>query len=140
MGRPARFKGRCHCGAIAFEVELDPGHRVTSCNCSLCVRRGALTAVVKPEAFEQLWGENGLQDYKPGLGTYSFCKTCGIHVFGRGDIAHLGGPFVAVNLNCLDAYDRSRATILHVDGRNDTWEVLRIESPTSGDAARYGPA
>ena len=44
-----RYKGSCHCGQIAFEVEgeLDTA---LSCNCSICARKGALLEYDSPEA------------------------------------------------------------------------------------------
>src|SRR3982751_1357359 len=33
--RPVKVDGRCHCGAIAFEAEIDPA-RVTICHCTDC--------------------------------------------------------------------------------------------------------
>ena len=35
------YKGSCHCGRVAFEVEgtIDRG---LACNCSMCQRRGSL--------------------------------------------------------------------------------------------------
>jgi hypothetical protein len=35
------YKGSCHCGNIAFEVEGELAQTV-SCNCSICSRKGAL--------------------------------------------------------------------------------------------------
>lgn len=33
------YKGSCHCGAVAFEVEGEIG-QVIDCNCSICSRKG----------------------------------------------------------------------------------------------------
>ena len=123
----SRYEGRCHCGAVRFEADIDLQAGATRCNCSICMRRGALTAIVKPASFHLLTDETALAEYQPGLGRYSFCKTCGIHVFGRVTLERLGGPIVAINLNCIDAIDLSGTKILHLDGRNDSWEVLRTE-------------
>ncbi|RUV29345.1 GFA family protein, partial [Mesorhizobium sp. M5C.F.Ca.IN.020.32.2.1] len=35
------YKGNCHCGKIAFEVEGNLTGAVR-CNCSICSRKGAL--------------------------------------------------------------------------------------------------
>jgi hypothetical protein len=35
------YKGSCHCGQIAFEVEGELA-QVADCNCSICSRMGAL--------------------------------------------------------------------------------------------------
>ena len=42
--------GTCHCGAVAFEVELENGlGDLRRCNCSLCRRKGAGMAFVPAE-------------------------------------------------------------------------------------------
>ncbi len=39
--------GKCHCGAVVFEVDLDNGlGDLRRCNCSLCRRKGAIMAGV----------------------------------------------------------------------------------------------
>ena len=38
-----RLAGSCHCGRIAYEVEVGDGiTEVYDCNCSMCRRRGGL--------------------------------------------------------------------------------------------------
>ena len=32
-----------------------------------------------------------------------FCKTCGVHVYGTGDMPELGGAFVSINMQTLDS-------------------------------------
>lgn len=40
-------KGRCHCGAVHFEVDLEQGFvDLRRCNCSLCSRKGGIIASV----------------------------------------------------------------------------------------------
>lgn len=40
------YRGSCHCGTIAYEVEGDLD-QVIQCNCSLCSRRGWLLWFVR---------------------------------------------------------------------------------------------
>ncbi len=35
------YQGACHCGKIGFEVEGEIGE-LMECNCSICLKRGAL--------------------------------------------------------------------------------------------------
>ncbi|MGF1604405.1 MAG: GFA family protein [Thermosynechococcaceae cyanobacterium] len=42
------YTGSCHCGAIQFEVNVDIDH-VRSCDCSICMKRGALNYRVPKE-------------------------------------------------------------------------------------------
>ena len=37
------LNGTCHCGALNWSLEGDPGS-ITACNCTLCRRYGALWA------------------------------------------------------------------------------------------------
>ena len=39
------YKGSCHCGRIAFEVEAELAV-VLACNCSMCQRKGSLLCFV----------------------------------------------------------------------------------------------
>jgi hypothetical protein len=83
--------------------------------------------VVKPAAFRLCEGSDALARYQPGEGRYSFCQNCGIHLFGEVSLEMLGGAIVAINVNCIDDIDLDGATISYVDGRSDTWKVLRTE-------------
>jgi hypothetical protein len=47
--------GSCHCGGIRFTVTYDPVE-LTTCDCSLCVKRNALMAKVPEAALEVLQG------------------------------------------------------------------------------------
>jgi len=48
-------RGSCHCGAIRFEIQSD-FPEITTCDCSLCRRRGAKTVKVHESAFTLLSG------------------------------------------------------------------------------------
>ena len=50
------YKGSCHCGRIAYEVEGEIG-AVTQCNCSLCLRKGSLLWFVPREQLKMLTPE-----------------------------------------------------------------------------------
>ena len=119
-----KLAGSCHCGAVRFEAELPADLRGSRCNCSICTRTAVTSAIVKPAAFSLLSGSAELHDYAWGarISTRYFCKHCGVHCFGRGFLAEVGGDYVAVNLNCVEEVDVSELPLLHWDGRHDNWE------------------
>lgn len=115
--------GGCHCGAVRFEAELDLGAGATRCNCTICTKTGSTNVVVKPNAFRLLAGAESLGEYRVGTSpnSRSFCKRCGIHVFGQGDVVELGGAFVSVNVNSLEDVELSALKVQYWDGRHDNW-------------------
>jgi hypothetical protein len=58
------YKGSCHCGNVAFEVEGELTGAV-ECNCSICSRKGALLWAVPHEKL--IWRGSDTD-----LGTYTF--------------------------------------------------------------------
>jgi hypothetical protein len=124
-----RYSGKCHCGAVRFEAEIDLAAGTSRCNCSMCIRAAMWSAMIKPEAFTLVSGEESLSDYQHG-GRFShwlFCRHCGIRPFSRGDAPWMGGPYYAVNLNCIDDLDPSGVTVRHFNGRDNDWQQPRVE-------------
>jgi len=120
----ATHRGGCHCGAVRFEVALEPGFQGSRCNCSICAKTAVTGAIVKPHAFRLVTGEDRRGSYRWGhqVSTRFFCRHCGIHCYGAGHLAEIGGDFVSVNLNCLDDFDVNVLDVVHWDGRHDNWE------------------
>jgi hypothetical protein len=108
------YKGSCHCGAIAFEVQttLSPAVR---CNCSLCRRKGAVMALVAPEHFSLLRGEDQLSLYQFNTRTakHYFCKVCGIYTFHR---PRTNPHVYRVNVGCLEGVDPLSLNVTVNDG------------------------
>jgi len=110
------YKGSCHCGAIAFEVEGEL-KEVTDCNCSICSRLGHLMWFVPRSALRLLTPEANLAAYTFGTGTikHQFCPKCGVHPFGEGiDPVH---AMAAINVRCLEGVDLSTLPVKHFDGK-----------------------
>jgi hypothetical protein len=124
-----RYKGGCVCGAVRYEVELDLGAGTSRCNCSICTKASLWSAMVRPEAFTLLAGEDDLADYQRGgkFSHFLFCKRCGVRSFSRGDAPWMGGPYVSIQVACLDDADLGGVTVLHFDGRHDNWAQPRVE-------------
>ena len=57
-----KYKGSCHCGKVAFEVEgtIDSA---LSCNCSICQRKGSLLWFVPRDKFRLLTPEANVSTY-----------------------------------------------------------------------------
>lgn len=75
-------KGTCHCGAVEFQVELSKGFEdLRRCNCSLCRRKGAVTAGVPISKLKVLRGEEKLTLYQwnTKIAKHYFCSICGIY-------------------------------------------------------------
>lgn len=122
---PRAHHGGCHCGAARFRAELDLAKGANRCNCSVCHKTSVATAVVKPDAFALLSGEQNLGVYAWGakISQRFFCTTCGVHVFARGHLAELGGDYVSVNINCVDDVEPADIAIHYWDGRHDNWDT-----------------
>lgn len=118
-----KHTGGCHCGAVRFEVVVDATSG-SHCNCTICTKVNQLGAMVKPDAIRLLTPEDALGTYAWGgkISTRYFCRRCGIHCFGKGHLAELGGDFASVNLNCLDDLDPATVKVVYWDGRHDNWE------------------
>src|SRR6266508_1396680 len=112
-----RHTGSCHCGDVRFEVDLDAsqGNR---CNCSVCTKTAVLSGMVKPAAFRLVAGEERLTAYEwgPKISKRYFCSRCGVHCFGKGHLAEVGGDYVSVNLQCLDGLEPAGVKVGYWDG------------------------
>ncbi|WP_018607590.1 GFA family protein [Uliginosibacterium gangwonense] len=111
------YKGSCHCGQIAFEVEGELTQAI-ECNCSICTRKAALMWFVPKNKFRLLTPEAHISTYTFGQHRiqHRFCPTCGIHPFGEG-IDPAGNHMVAINVRCLENIELAALPVKHFDGR-----------------------
>jgi len=119
------YRGSCHCGRVRFEVDADIDH-VRVCDCSICVRRGALNHRVPKDALRLSTPWTDLTAYQWGSRTACdyFCPTCGILPFRRpgdptaSERAAGAVPFDgwAVNVRCLDGVDIDAIPVRRIHG------------------------
>ena len=112
------YRGSCHCGRVAFEVEGTPDKAI-ECNCSHCSRKGYLLWFVPRDALTLRTPESALSTYtfNKHVIKHHFCATCGIHPFGEGTDPQ-GQAMAAVNLRCLEGIDLDKVPVQHYDGRS----------------------
>jgi hypothetical protein len=113
------YHARCHCGRVRFSFRSPPITTGKRCNCSLCVRRGAVLspAYIPAADFTAHADPNDLGVYRWNehvLGNY-FCKTCGIFTYiADGENAKDG---YRVNLGCVAGLDTLALDIVVIDGK-----------------------
>jgi hypothetical protein len=112
------YRGGCHCGRVAFEVE-GTCERVSECNCSICTKKGYLHWIVPRGTFRLLTPEEHLATYtfNTGVARHRFCKVCGVASFY---IPRSDPDKIDVNARCLDGVDLSALRVERFDGQN--WE------------------
>jgi hypothetical protein len=118
-GEIRTYRGSCHCGAVRFAFASEPITRGVRCNCSICVRKGAVMSVryVPRADFSVLEGLDALACYRWGdrVVNHYFCRTCGIYPFhdveGR-------PPAYRINLGCVEGLDVLALPFDVLDGRS----------------------
>ena len=111
------YKGSCHCGKVAFDVEGEIKGAM-DCNCSICQRKGMLMWFVSREKLQLLTPENAAATYtfnKHAI-KHRFCPVCGIHPYGEANDPK-GNAMAAINIRCLEGITLESIPVQHFDGR-----------------------
>jgi hypothetical protein len=118
MPEAKTHSGGCHCGRVRYRVTTEIAS-VVACNCSICMKRGALWSFVGTDQFELQSGEDELADYQFNKKVihHLFCPQCGVGAFSRGK-APDGRDMIAVNVRCLDGVDPAALKVTPFDGKN----------------------
>ncbi len=114
--------GRCHCGAVEFEVDLDNGfENLRRCNCSICSRKGAVMAGVTLDRLRVVRGAEKLTLYRWNTmqAKHFFCSVCGIYTHHQRRSAPNEYGF---NVACIEGVDL--ATIGPVGASNGASQSL----------------
>ena len=119
--------GSCHCGAVRFRVD-SVITELTTCDCSLCVKRNAVMAKVPEQALSVHEGSELLTRYEWNTrrAKHYFCSRCGIYLFHRKRAApdHFG-----VNAFCLDDFNPTNVPLRATEGAN-----MSVEDPLANPA------
>jgi len=103
-----KYQGSCHCGDIRFSFKHDqPIDAGLRCNCSICIRKGALMSnfIIPPDEFDieiKEGGELGLYEFDNKVAHHFFCKRCGIYPFHQ---TLRVADHYRVNLGCIESID-----------------------------------
>jgi hypothetical protein len=112
------YKGSCHCGKIALEVEGELTGAM-ACNCSICSRKGSLLWFVPRDKLRLLTSEEDVSTstFNKHAIRHHFCQTCGIHPYAEA-VDRKGNPMAAINVRCLDGVDLGSVPVNNFDGRS----------------------
>ncbi|HEY2662961.1 MAG TPA: GFA family protein [Candidatus Binataceae bacterium] len=117
------YRGGCHCGRIAFEVEgcLE---EVSECNCSICTKKAYLHWIVAPDYFRLLTPRANLATYtfNTHAAKHYFCPVCGVAPFY---VARSDPDKIDVNVRCVEGVRFDKLRLRRFDGRN--WERAQAD-------------
>lgn len=118
------LQGSCHCGAQRFAAPTP--EMVTRCTCSICTKRGALSAYYAPDEVQLDLTPAALAAYQWGdrMMTFHHCAACGCNVFSESpawttDEGEDRPARITLNARLFDDFDLGAVPVRHVDGRND---------------------
>jgi hypothetical protein len=121
------YHGSCHCGAVAYEADLDLAGGTGRCNCTFCLKSRAWSAFVQPSAFRITRGAETVVAYHrhPGAPVKFHCPVCAVRTHSTGDADFMGGPFVGIFVSTLDdatPEEFAEAPVRYSDGLHDNWQ------------------
>lgn len=124
------YQGRCHCGQIRFSFKSEEITSGKRCNCSICIRKGAVMSshYIPAQDFTGHQNLNDLGDYRwnDRVVNHLFCKACGIFpYFGSTEYGY------RVNLGCVEGIDPLDLDIQLIDGKS--LEVSSDPGPYPGN-------
>jgi hypothetical protein len=117
------IEASCHCSAIRIEAAERP-RQLTSCNCSLCRRLGALWAYYRRDQVTFVAGAGTTVAYVQGDRTLEMhhCPTCGCVTHWE-SVKKGGAERIAVNARLIDPAEIADVPVRRLDGAS-TWTYL----------------
>ena len=113
------YQGGCHCGAVRFTYSGEEIRKGVYCNCSICVRKGALMNAepISPAnlIIEAEEGVLGLYEFETKKAKHYFCNRCGIYTFHQTRSQH---GFYRINIGCIEGIEPFSLEKDLVDGKN----------------------
>jgi len=135
------FEGRCHCGAVRFDIELQSGlESAQRCNCSYCSMTGAVTLQAQASDIDVVKGYDMLRVYTFGSHSaqHFFCAKCGVHTHHQ---LRQDTKLAAVNTACLEGLSPFDFEVVPVsDGAAMPEDGLLTEEPGVAGSITYDPA
>lgn len=105
MNDSMQVHGSCHCGAVAFEAEVDPA-RVTICHCTACQNLTGtayrVTVAASAKAFRLIRGSPKTYLKVADSGNKRaqvFCAECGSHLYAHAAVEN--PERMGIRVGCL---------------------------------------
>ncbi|HZD51782.1 MAG TPA: hypothetical protein VE175_01935 [Woeseiaceae bacterium] len=122
---PVALTVSCHCGAVRIDMRRKP-RSLTSCNCSICRRYGALWAYFTRKSVNYDYAPDAVKAYVWGNETIEFfhCARCGCvthyeRTAKKGDDTRVG-----INVRNADPAAVASLRIRKLDGAS-AWKSVR---------------
>ena len=115
-----KYQGCCHCGNVTFQFAHDDIKSAIRCNCSICIRKGAVMTdfVIPPDEFKFQFKEPdslGVYEFDNKVAHHYFCKICGINPFLQ---TFRMPDHYRVNLACVEGVDTETLKVSLFDGKS----------------------
>jgi hypothetical protein len=114
----------CHCGAVRIDMRRKP-RSLTSCNCSICRRYGAIWAYFSRRSVHYRFETGAVSPYVWGHGSLEFfhCHRCGCVTHYERTAKKGGDTRVAVNVRNADPAEVASIPLKRLDGAS-SWKSL----------------
>ncbi|MGD1935119.1 MAG: GFA family protein [Candidatus Phaeomarinobacter sp.] len=116
-------RGKCHCGAVTFSLNVKP-KALVDCNCSFCSRIRGLWAHCHVSEADIATGPHGTHAYSHGDRQLAFhsCKVCGCTTHWQG-LTPENQDRLALNMRMADPKSIASIPIRKFDGAV-TWSFI----------------